>query len=250
MKKRNILVVLLILLAIICAISYIFILADNTHKINNDSIFNNSTNLQNKQDDKNISLNHTNNTNNVEGNINNNYYKSSSSNNNHNRGHDKNDSNDSFDEALEAKLYYERHAHLEKNEIVGYPVYKDPELDGWLVPIFDKYTKEFKGSTYLCGEKDGYVYISGPQSYYDYKRVISGKTPKSGPDITSFDAAEMNKEPPIRYVLAAVNPDMKEDYSSSNILLDTQSEGVVELDGNQQYSTESYSHNTEIINEE
>ena len=76
MKKRNILVVLLILLLVICAMSYIFILADNTNKINNDSIFNNSTNLQNKQDDKNISLNHTNNTNGVEGDINNNYYKS------------------------------------------------------------------------------------------------------------------------------------------------------------------------------
>ena len=109
MKKRNMLVVLLILLLMICAMSYIFILADNTHKINNDSIFNNSTNLQNKQDDKNISLNHTNNTDDgVEGDINNNYYKSSSSNNNHNRGYDKNDSNDSFDEAMEAKLTIER----------------------------------------------------------------------------------------------------------------------------------------------
>ena len=108
MKKRNMLVVLLILLLMICAMSYIFILADNTHKIN-DSIFNNSTNLQNKQDDKNISLNHTNNTDDgVEGDINNNYYKSSSSNNNHNRGYDKNDSNDSFDEAMEAKLTIER----------------------------------------------------------------------------------------------------------------------------------------------
>ena len=40
MKKKNILVVLLILLLVICAMSYIFILADNTNKINNDSIFN------------------------------------------------------------------------------------------------------------------------------------------------------------------------------------------------------------------
>ena len=241
--------VLLILLLVICAVSYIFILADNTNKINNDSIFNNSTNLQNKQDDKNISLNHTNNTDDgVEGDINNNYYKSSSSNND--RGHEKKDSNDSFDEALEAKLDVERNVSLEKNEIVGYPVYKDPDLNAWLVPIFDKYTKEFKGSTYLCGKPGYHYYVHGPEFYSDYKRVISGKTPKSGPDITSSEAAEMNKEPPIRYVLAAVNPDMKEDYSSSNIPLDVQSEGVVELDANQQYSTESYSQNTEIINEE
>ena len=249
MKKRNILVVLLILLFVICAMSYIFILADNTNKINNDSIFNNSTNLQNKQDDKNISLNHTNNTDDgVEGDINNNYYKSSSSNND--RGHEKKDSNDSFDEALEAKLDVERNVSLEKNEIVGYPVYKDPDLNAWLVPIFDKYTKEFKGSIYVCGKPGYHYYVHGPEFYSDYKRVISGKTPKSGPDITSSEAAEMNKEPPIRYVLAAVNPDMKEDYSSSNIPLDVQSEGVVELDANQQYSTESYSQNTEIINEE
>ncbi|WP_296859603.1 hypothetical protein [uncultured Methanobrevibacter sp.] len=229
--------------------SYIFILADNTNKINNDSIFNNSTNLQNKHDDKNISLNHTNNTDDgIEGDINNNYYKSSSSNNN--RGHDKNNSNDSFDEALEAKLDVERNVSLEKNEIVGYSVYKDPDLNAWLVPIFDKYTKEFKGSIYVCGKPGYHYYVHGPEFYSDYKRVISGKTPKSGPDITSSEAAEMNKEPPIRYVLAAVNPDMKEDYSSSNIPLDVQSEGVVELDANQQYSTESYSQNTEIINEE
>ncbi len=241
--------VLLILLLVICAVSYIFILADNTNKINNDSIFNNSTNLQNKHDDKNISLNHTNNTDDgIEGDINNNYYKSSSSNNN--RGHDKNNSNDSFDEALEAKLDVERNVSLEKNEIVGYSVYKDPDLNAWLVPIFDKYTKEFKGSIYVCGKPGYHYYVHGPEFYSDYKRVISGKTPKSGPDITSSEAAEMNKEPPIRYVLAAVNPDMKEDYSSSNIPLDVQSEGVVELDANQQYSTESYSQNTEIINEE
>jgi len=54
----------------------------------------------------------------------------------------------------------------------------------------------------------------------------------------------------IYYVLAAANPNAEDDYPNFNILLDTQSEGVVELDGNQQYSTESYSHNTEIINEE
>ena len=224
----------------ICAMSYIFILADNTHKINNDSIFNNSTNLQNKQDDKNISLNHTNNTDDsVEGDINNNYYKSSSSNNNHNRGHEKKDSNDSFDEALEAKLDVERNVSLEKNEIVGYPVYKDPDLNAWLVPIFDKYTKEFKGSIYVCGEPGHHYYVHGPEFYSEYKLIISGKTPKSRPDITSSEAAEMNKEQPIRYVLATANPEVKDNYPNSNIPLDTQSEGVIELDANQQYSVKS-----------
>ena len=240
MKKRNILVVLLILLVIICAMSYIFILADNTNnKINNDSIFNNSTNLQNKQDDKNISLNHTNNTNNVEGNINNNYYKSSSSNNNHNRGHDKNDSNDSFDEALEAKLDVERNVYLEKNEIVGYPVYKDRDLDAWLVPTFDKYTKEFLGSVYVCGEPGHHYYVNGPEFYSEYKQIISGKY-KYEPT-PSNEADEINRVPDYteRYVLAAVNPEVKDNYPSSNIPLDTQSESVVELDANQQYSVKS-----------
>ena len=224
----------------ICAMSYIFILADNTNKINNDSIFNNSTNLQNKHDDKNISLNHTNNTNNgIEGDINNNYYMSSSSNNNHNHGHNKNNSNDSFDEALEAKLYYERHAHLEKNEIVGYPVYKDPDLNAWLVPIFDKYTKEFKGSTYLCGKPGYHYYVHGPEFYSEYEQIISGKY-KYEPT-PSNEAAEINRVPDYteRYVLAAVNPEVKDNYPSSNIPLDTQSESVVELDLNQYYPTES-----------
>ena len=237
-KKRNILVVLLILLLIICAMSYIFILADNTHKINNDSIFNNSTNLQNKQDDKNISLNHTNNTDDgVEGDINNNYYKSSSSNND--RGHEKKDSNDSFDEALEAKLDVERNVSLEKNEIVGYPVYKDPDLNAWLVPIFDKYTKEFKGSTYLCGKPGYHYYVHGPEFYSEYKQIISGKY-KYEPT-PSNEADEINRVPDYteRYVLAAVNPEVKDNYPSSNIPLDTQSEGVIELDLNQYYPAES-----------
>ncbi|WP_296859601.1 hypothetical protein [uncultured Methanobrevibacter sp.] len=239
MKKRNILVVLLILLLIICAMSYIFILADNTHKINNDSIFNNSTNLQNKQNDKNISLNNTNNTNNVEGNINNNYYKQSSSNNNHNCGHDKNNSNDSFDEALEAKLDVERNVHLEKNEIVGYPVYKHPRLNAWLVPTFDKYTKEFLGSVYVCGEPGYHYYVNGPEFYSEYKQIISGKY-KYKPT-PSNEADEINRVPDYteRYVLAAVNPEVKDNYPSSNIPLDTQSESVVELDLNQYYPAES-----------
>ena len=235
----------------ICAMSYIFILANNTNKINNDSIFNNSTNLQNKHDDKNISLNHTNNTDDgVEGDINNNYYKSSSSNNN-NRGHEKKDSNDSFDEALEAKLDVERNVSLEKNEIVGYPVYKDPDLNAWLVPYFDKNTKEFLGSVYVyVGPSGSRCYVSGPNFYFDYKQIISGKY-KYEPT-PSNEADEINRVPDYteRYVLAAVNPEVKDNYPSSNIPLDTQSECVVELDGNQQYLTESYSRNTEIINEE
>ena len=94
-------------------------------------------------------------------------------------------------------------------------------------------------------------YVNGPETYSQYKQVISGKEPKPEPTPSNW-AEQMNKVAGYseRYVLAAVNPEVKDNYPSSNIPLDTQSECVVELDGNQQYLTESYSRNTEIINEE
>ena len=56
--------------------------------------------------------------------------------------------NNSSDEALEAKRGVEKYA-LGKNEIAGYPIYKDKRLNAWLVPIFDKKTKKFKESVYI-----------------------------------------------------------------------------------------------------
>ena len=172
MKKRNILILLSILiLIIISAISYIFILEGDTNKINNIS-----TDFQlNKSIDKNRSLNNTDNTSNYgfDKNLSKNYNNPSSYN---NQDSIKKDSNDYYDEAMEAKLTIERKV-LEKNEIAGYPVYKDSRLDAWLVPIFDKNTKQFVGSVYVyVGQGESRAYVMGPDSYSDYKDVISGKT--------------------------------------------------------------------------
>ena len=226
MNKKSVLIILLILL-ILGSMCYIFILGNNTHKINNDSN-KNSTNLQNKSNDNNISLNHSDNINPL-------------SNNNHNHGHDKNDSNNSFDEAMEAKLTVERNVHLQKNEIVGYPVYKNHYLDGWLVPIFDKYTKEFLGSIYVCGEIGHHYYIHGPESYSAYKHVISGKYPEIDKHELEIAHEDIIKESDSFkfHVLSAANQEIEDNYPSSNIPLDTQLEEVVELDLNQYYPAES-----------
>ena len=71
-----------------------------------------------------------------------------------------------------AKRTIEKYA-LDKNEIAGFPVYKDKRMGLWLVPIFDKKTNKFKGSIYVS---DGSIFIMGPGSYSEYKKIISGKT--------------------------------------------------------------------------
>ena len=76
---------------------------------------------------------------------------------------------------MEAKLGVEKYV-LDSNEIAGYPIYKHPRLDSWLVPIFDKKTKKFKVSVYIY--KGGEAFVLGPDSYSEYKDVISGKTIK------------------------------------------------------------------------
>ena len=240
MNKKSVLIILLILL-ILGSMCYIFILGNNTHKINNDSN-KNSTNLQNKSNDNNISLNHSDNNinNKIDINLIKTYFNPLS-NNNHNHGHDKNDSNNSFDEAMEAKLTVERNVHLQKNEIVGYPVYKNHYLDGWLVPIFDKYTKEFLGSIYVCGEIGHHYYIHGPESYSAYKHVISGKYPEIDKHELEIAHEDIIKESDSFkfHVLSAANQEIEDNYPSSNIPLDTQLEEVVELDLNQYYPAES-----------
>ena len=250
----------------ICAMGYIFILADNTNKINNDSIFNNSTNLQNKQNDKNISLNHTNNTDDgIEGNINNTVNQESYSaninkkNNYENKSKsvfDENKSNNKFDNLTEEELKELIRTHVAWHDGKGGTthdvrigeIYKTNNL--WLVPAFDKKTGEFLEAVWTGPM--GHGFFGGVDSYSKYVEIISGKynhdsnKPNKGykpnpieeiPDSSDF------------HVLAAVNPEVKDNYPSSNIPLDTQSESVVELDANQQYS-EFNSQNTEIINEE
>ena len=97
----------------------------------------------------------------------NDYYDSQDSNSNNN-----DDDFDSYDEAMEAKLGIEKY-DLGNDEIAKYPTFKAKD-GSWLVPIFDKKTKKFKGSIYIYG--GGQLFISGPKTYSEYKKVISGKT--------------------------------------------------------------------------
>ena len=220
MKKRNILVIILIILRMICVVGYIFTLQNNNSETNNTS-YNNSTNHHlNKSVDKNISLNNTNSSKHDDD-LNSNYYDSSSS-----YGHENkkvsNDTNDSYDEAMEAKRGVEKYV-LDKNEIAGYPVYKHPRLDSWLVPIFDKKTKKFISSVYVHVGPEGNYYVLGPQSYSQYKDTISGKI-KHKSDLKydneyKSDVVEEVPDYSMRYVLAASNPN---ELNSQDILIPNQ----------------------------
>jgi len=162
--KKNVIIIIIIILLIFLAMIYIINLNNNHQEITNNT-HNNTTNVKiNKTPTKNISL-----KNNVIKNDDNKYYDSSQ---NKPKNNNK-DSNDSYDERMEAKLGVEKYV-LDKDEVAGYPVYKHPRLGSWLVPIFDKKTKKFKGSVYIY--KGGSAFIQGPQSYSEYKKVISGKT--------------------------------------------------------------------------
>ena len=167
-----------LLLIIICAVSYTFILGDN------NNIDDNSTDFElNKSNDKNISLNKTDNKSLSKS------YKNLPSDNNY-QDSDKKYSNKYYDEAMEAKRGVEKYV-LDKNQIAGYPVYKDPQLDAWLVPIFDKNTKKFVGSVYIY--KGGQAFVLGPDSYSDYKDVISGKTIHKSDSNKHEDSDKSNK---------------------------------------------------------
>ena len=169
---------------------------------------------------------------------------------------DENKSNNKFDNLTEEELKELIRTHVAWHDGKGGTthdvrigeIYKTNNL--WLVPAFDKKTGEFLEAVWTGPM--GHGFFGGVDSYSKYVEIISGKynhdsnKPNKGykpnpieeiPDSSDF------------HVLAAVNPEVKDNYPSSNIPLDTQSESVVELDANQQYS-EFNSQNTEIINEE
>ena len=113
---------------------------------------------------------------------------------------------------MEAKRGVEKYA-LGKNEIAGYPVYKHPRLDSWLVPIFDKNTKKFVSSVYVyVGPGESRCYVLGPQFYSEYKKVISGKSPsqseinKRNRELGLKDIIEDSDSSDF-YLLAKSNPD-------------------------------------------
>lgn len=230
--------------------SYIFILDNYNDKMNN-TLYNNSTNLQlNKSIDENISLNNADNNDSedVDENLGKGYYNPPSSNNNH--GKNKKNSNDSYDEAKEAKLTIERNV-LKKNQIAGYPVYKDPYFGAWLVPIFNKETKKFVGSVYVyVGQGGSRAYSFGPESYSDYKKVISGKyddksdSNKHKGKVKSNPVKEEIPDYSERYVLASVNPDVMDNHLISNNSLDLSFENSQSFDLNQEYLTENNNETT------
>ena len=221
MKKKNIITIIIITLVIILAASYIFNMENQKHEINNTT-HNNTTNIEkNQTKDKNISINNNssidknmsvNNNSNIDKDLNKDYRTSLSS--NDYKANNKEKSNESYDEAMEAKLGVEKYV-LNKNEIAGYPIYKDPHLDSWLVPIFDKKTKKFLGSVYIY--KGGKAFVLGPQSYSDYKEIVYGKTThkSNSSEKVLSKISNSNKTQKID-VIGKSNPDVTNDLNSIN----------------------------------
>ncbi|MBE6499846.1 MAG: hypothetical protein E7Z80_04790 [Methanobrevibacter thaueri] len=148
---------------------YIINLNNNHQEITNNT-HNNTTNAKiNKTPTKNIGLNNNSTNNKNLNNINLNLKKSINE-----KKIQKKQSNKNRDEAMEAKKAVEKHV-LDKDEIAGYPTFKDKD-GSWLVPIYDKKTKKFKSSVGVYLEDGNAYFVLGPQSYSEYKKIIHGKT--------------------------------------------------------------------------
>ncbi len=166
MKNNMRLIVICIILMLIFSGIYIFIFK------NESKIDNNSTNNVSKTNN----LNKTLNSSSIDNKNNSNKYEESTKCIEKNQYSDKNKSNNTtFDSARIAKELVEKYV-LNKNQIAKYPVYK--ERGDWLVPIFDKKTGKFVGSVFSGDDPTFLLFTNGPDSYYQYKKVISGKTIK------------------------------------------------------------------------
>ncbi len=203
MKKNIIIIIVVIILMLIISGAYIFSLK-NQSKIEN----NNSTNLNtNKTNNLNQTLNNTN----IDDENNSNKYDESTKFIEKNKYVDKNNSNNTtFDGALKAKELVEKYV-LKKNQIAGKPIYKN-KYGNWLVPIFDKKTGKFVCSVY-SGDSSIYLLFSmGPESYAEYKAIVSGKTPspseinKRNQELGLKDIIEDSDSSDF-YLLAKTNPD-------------------------------------------
>lgn len=180
MIKKRILIIVIIVLLVLLSICYFYNL-ENKHQLTNNSC-NNITNIQlNKTINKNISLNNSTNDNETH----NNYDKVKFINKNNKI------SNKTYNEAFLSKKIAEKYV-IDGNEIVGFPVYKNKRMDAWLVPIFDKNTKKFKGSVYVHCVKGGGIFVSGPDSYSVYKELVSGKKIKHNSK-SLIDKTKVNK---------------------------------------------------------
>ena len=202
MKKRNIIIIIIIILLLLLSVVYISNLKNDKNKISNNT-YNNTTNIKlNKTTDKNNSKNTT-----IKEDLK--YYPSKGS--AENKNNKKVD--DVSDEALMAKKIVEKNV-LDKNEIAGYPVYKD--MGCWLVPIFDKNTGKFTGSVFAHPKGEGYVL--GPDTHSEYKKLIHGKTSKKS---DSNKHVKKDKSNSNKKNKSASN---KKDKSSSNVSNNKQKE--------------------------
>ena len=138
---------------------------------NESKIENNSTDLQTcKTNNLNKTLNYTN----IDNENSSNKYYMSTKFIEKNKYSDNNKSNNTtYDSASMDKKLVEKYV-LDKNQIAKYPVYK--ERGNWLVPIFDKKTGKFVGSVFSGDDPMFLLFTNGPDSYYEYKELISGKT--------------------------------------------------------------------------
>lgn len=174
-KKISIVIVLLLLIFIILFISYNNIISDNTNDLKDNNTINKPIkNNSNTNEEKNVDKNST---------KQNNYSAKQYSTSKH-KVQQKNYSNKSKNKTEEftakaAKRSVETDNVFsfreESNNIkvkVGYPKYKN-DNGGWLVPAYNKKTGEFVGSVYVYGKHGPYSH--GPESYYHYKSIISGK---------------------------------------------------------------------------
>ena len=180
MKTKKFILIRIIVLIILLSLNFIFNLEDKNPI--NTSVNNNSNISINKTIDKNI-ISNNNSTINRDGNKNYNMYNKPKY-----ISVNKKYSNKSHYEALKAKKVIEESV-LNQNEFAGFPVYKDKRMGLWLVPIFDKNTREYKGSVFVS---DGSIFISGPDTYSAYKELVSGKKIKHNSK-SSSDKTKVNK---------------------------------------------------------
>lgn len=175
MNSKKIILGLIVLLIIgVCIFSFSNNLLDTTNIINYS--FNSTNNLTNGNYITNNSL--TNNSSDVEDSnldsLFNSYSKNHANSNNNKKEKVKDEEEFTAEDAMKdvennvlfSGFKYEKGVKAN----VGYPEFKD-EMGDWLVPGYDKKTGEYLGSVYV-GKKGG-PYFHGPETYKDYKEVIS-----------------------------------------------------------------------------
>lgn len=169
--KTNYIILIIIVILVIFGVG-LLISFNNDQNLQNETIknYSQSNSSENNSSDINSNTNETINSNAIDTSINSKDNSKSNSNNNSN----KNGFNQSSEfTALEAMETVENlpHEPTEPEVTVVKPRYKS-EI-GWLVPLRDKKTGQFAGSIYVYDK--GGPFAQGPQTYKDYKEVVSKK---------------------------------------------------------------------------